>query len=1480
MNPYSSISTNSSNYNFVLTSTVHPVLVKSGLKPFSALCSISNVSAFVINHVPKILVPKPGFPSLISNKFTVKAPDSRLVSSNVSLLHVNENDTSKQKPIDCVLGSWIDSSRCNVSCGGGTKTQTLQILTPASNGGTCPSLSTRSVSCNTDSCPETCVIGEWVDIRPCTAECGGGFKLQTKPILMPSKAGGNCPPEPIRTQLIECNTEPCTKDCVIGKVWMDDSQCSVPCGGGIKKQILPIIIQAQGDGKSCPPKSQLTQDVLCNNQPCPIDCVAGPWIDDPNNPCDVPCGEGHKTLTRSVLTQPAYGGTECPTLTQIIPCKQPPCPINCVVGGWSDDTTSPCNVTCGTGTKRQVRNVLIPPAYNGSECPALTQNVPCTQPPCPVDCVVGPWKDDITELCNVTCGIGTKGQLRDVFTQPAYGGKACPTLTQTSICIQPPCPIDCVVDAWRDDITQPCNVTCGDGFKGQVRDVMIPSAYKGKECPLLTQSVSCTQPPCPVDCVVGTWKDDLTKPCDVACGLGMKGQFRDILTPPAYKGKECPVLTQTVSCIQPPCPIDCVVGPWKDDLTKPCDVVCGVGSKGQTRDVLIQPAYKGKECPVLTQTVPCTQPPCPINCVVGSWRDDITQPCNVTCGVGSKYQIRDVVTPSAFNGTECPTLTQIIPCIKPACPINCVVGAWKDDISRPCNVPCGIGSKGQVREIVTPMANNGTECPALTQSVPCTQTPCPIHCEVGSWRDDPTQQCNVTCGTGNKGQIRDVLIQPAYRGNECPPLTQIVPCIKPACPINCVVGAWKDDISRPCNVPCGTGSKGQVREIVTPMANNGTECPALTQSVPCTQNPCPIHCEVGSWRDDPTQPCNVTCGTGNKVQIRDVLIQPAYQGNSCPALTQIVPCIKPACPVDCIVGLWRDDPTQPCNVTCGTGTKGQIRDKVIESAYGGKGCDILVQTVPCMKPPCPVNCVVGVWRDDPAQPCNVTCGTGTKGQIRDKVIEPAYGGKECDPLVQTVPCTQTPCPINCLVGLWRDDPTQPCNVTCGAGTKGQIRDKVIEAAYGGKECDPLVQTVPCMQPPCPVNCVMSAWSDWGPCSKTCGQGIQTHTRSIVTDVSYGGSTCPPSIEQRSCLVKECPINCVLSDWIPGPCSATCGGGTQTLTKQIAIPMQYDGVPCTTDPSLLSKTQSCNTQSCLSSRSADSLLETVSYVTDTRTYTNKLSFKKVGTFTFAFSAPMLCKILVVAGGGAGGNSLVCVISGGDGGGGGGVLEGQLTLTAGTYTVTVGDGGSGTNYGLGNNGNDSSISYSVTTVLSETAKGGGGGGGGSDTDSKHVFDGAAGGSGGGSGFRPAECGSGYSLPARVGGASLKCSNCTNLLTFHGSVGKSGGGGSSGGGGGASGNISSGLSSDGTGGYIWSDGVGYGGGGGGGSAWNNNTRGQNDSAGYGTEGGGSGGMGNTGAVAGTANTGGGGGGSSGGGGSGTYGNRGGSGIVIILF
>ena len=62
---------------------------------------------------------------------------------------------------DCKTGVWTPWSKCSVTCGGGTKTRTRNVVQNSQNGGaSCPTLK-ETMNCKTDKCKEIAIPSSW-----------------------------------------------------------------------------------------------------------------------------------------------------------------------------------------------------------------------------------------------------------------------------------------------------------------------------------------------------------------------------------------------------------------------------------------------------------------------------------------------------------------------------------------------------------------------------------------------------------------------------------------------------------------------------------------------------------------------------------------------------------------------------------------------------------------------------------------------------------------------------------------------------------------------------------------------------------------------------------------------------------------------------------------------------------------------------------------------------------------------------------------------------------------------------------------------------------------------------------------------------------------------------------------------------------------------------------------------------------------------
>ncbi|CAJ1071311.1 thrombospondin type-1 domain-containing protein 7B [Xyrichtys novacula] len=59
--------------------------------------------------------------------------------------------------------------------------------------------------------------------------------------------------------------------------------------------------------------------------------------------------------------------------------------------------------------------------------------------------------------------------------------------------------------------------------------------------------------------------------------------------------------------------------------------------------------------------------------------------------------------------------------------------------------------------------------------------------------------------------------------------------------------------------------------------------------------------------------------------------------------------------------------------------------------------------------------------------------------------------------------------------------------------------------------------------PCPQDCIVSDFTSWSSCSKTCGVGLQHRTRHVLAAPMYGGANCPNLTDTKTCSTHlSCP----------------------------------------------------------------------------------------------------------------------------------------------------------------------------------------------------------------------------------------------------------------------------------------------------------------------------------------------------------------------
>ncbi|XP_067391212.1 hemicentin-1 isoform X2 [Emydura macquarii macquarii] len=202
------------------------------------------------------------------------------------------------------------------------------------------------------------------------------------------------------------------------------------------------------------------------------------------------------------------------------------------------------------------------------------------------------------------------------------------------------------------------------------------------------------------------------------------------------------------------------------------------------------------------------------------------------------------------------------------------------------------------------------------------------------------------------------------------------------------------------------------------------------------------------------------------------------------------------------------------------------------------------------------------WR-----PCSVTCGQGVQKRMRQcNNPLPANGGRHCqghDTDIRS--CQNKPCPVD---GNWSEwGSWEECSRTCGQGNKTRTRTcSNPPTQHGGRPCDSnAVESIMCNIRPCPVEGAWGSWLPWGPCSDTCGKGTQTRLRLCNSPPpSLDGSYCEGSDTQMQvCNKRHCPVDGKWATWTSwSACTVSCGGGTKQRTRDCSDPTpQFGGHNC-------------------------------------------------------------------------------------------------------------------------------------------------------------------------------------------------------------------------------------------------------------------------------------------------------------------------------
>ncbi|MGH0143248.1 UNVERIFIED_CONTAM: hypothetical protein FKN15_040278 [Acipenser sinensis] len=202
-------------------------------------------------------------------------------------------------------------------------------------------------------------------------------------------------------------------------------------------------------------------------------------------------------------------------------------------------------------------------------------------------------------------------------------------------------------------------------------------------------------------------------------------------------------------------------------------------------------------------------------------------------------------------------------------------------------------------------------------------------------------------------------------------------------------------------------------------------------------------------------------------------------------------------------------------------------------------------------------------------------------------------------------------PETCIYSNW--SPWSACSSsTCDKGKR--MRQRMLKAQLDlSVPCPHTQDFQPCMGPGCrdeATDCMVSEWSEWSECNKSCGKGHVIRTRMIKLEPQFGGEPCPETVQRKKCKIRKCnrgssdekrrrkearekrrskqsreepqdeqhpaPSSCLMTEWAEWEdCSATCGMGMKKRQRMVKMPPS-DGTMCKMD---LAEVEKCMMPEC-------------------------------------------------------------------------------------------------------------------------------------------------------------------------------------------------------------------------------------------------------------------------------------------------------------
>ncbi|XP_063789788.1 thrombospondin type-1 domain-containing protein 7B isoform X1 [Pseudophryne corroboree] len=916
--------------------------------------------------------------------------------------------------------------------------------------------------------------------------------------------------------------------------------------------------------------------------PCPLDCIVSEF--SPWSTCSKNCGNHLQYITRSVISAPLYGGSDCPNLTEWRTCPfhslcsfgEEEYTYSLKVGPWSE-----CRLPHVKEINLSGRTMLDFGSDSG-ERSIFRQT--------------GPKSLEDSGMRDLEIGY----QTRQVQCMQSDGKNALLSIcTQNSMplhyqsCIMPR---DCEVSEWS--AWSLCSKTCQPGgsilgLRSRRRDVKHIAVGEGKPCPVLEEMEACNTGGREPLCLSFSWKTSEWTECQASllteqgttsraeettqCGGGVQtrkvfcaqsvmesGTKKEVYRPVGPEFCVGPAPSESQLC-NIPCPTDCLLSSWTD--WGPCihenclDPHGRKGYKFRRRQITLESMTTSGNCPHLEEAVPCDDPLCYKWAVFG---DLHCVPENGECGHG-KYHINTTCLGElgqSVSAELCVDEPPVQLVCKVPCSLDCVISEWSawSPCSRSCSTKNAEGKQSRTRSILAYPGEGGKSCPSsqalyeyrLCNDHLCTtfywQTspwePCTTNTQIAQLNFTVSRSKENTCGVGVQTRIVFCMKNSTGQatGKRCPEFSKpetIRTCLLP-CKRDCVVTLFSEWTS--CLKTCQPGNnsvakQSRYRIITQEVLNGGQECPGtLYEERECETVPV---CLMYRWKPHAWKQCVLvpdyvrqgitgasdSCGHG--IQTRDIICVTADDHP-----TEVTECLRWAGPIPPLA--------QECNI------------------------------------PCKEDCTFTPWTQFTS--CSTDCVSSRirrrhltgKSKKRDRCQN-----AEVYPLVETEACACKEYKSHphgnwsdCIIRDSRNEiqlrTRTPGNMkSCGEGVRFRaiacydLSGRIVEptlcshSGYIEEKCEI----------PCPFDCRLSDWSSWTPCSSSCGPGVKMRYKFLKEKPYNGGRPCPKlDLKNQVYEAIPCYNECNQYLWVTEPWSA-CKLHSEEKTADCGLGIQIRKVRC-------------------------------------------------------------------------------------------------------------------------------------------------------------------------------------------------------------------------------------------------------------------------------------------------------------------------------